>query len=252
LHARPSGIPRAKQEGGAIGVVTGRILYWGDAPTVCTGFGVVARHVLRALHDAGYAVNCLAINATTDFPDPAAFPYVIAPVIPSPQDRVGARTFAHFVGAADRAPDLVLVQNDLAATHVAAGLLKTLRERDLVLPPIVHYFPVDCAVRSDLSDMLTVADVNVTCTAFGRLETTRTFPDRAPLVLPHGVDTRSFRPLSERAAVRQAIRQTLGVPPQALLIASVAANSARKDLPRMLAAGGGGGGARGGARRGVG
>jgi len=34
-----------------------RLLYWGDAPTVSTGFGVVARHVLGALHAAGHEIG---------------------------------------------------------------------------------------------------------------------------------------------------------------------------------------------------
>ena len=212
-----------------------RILYWGDSPAVCTGFGVVARHVLRALHDAGHRIDCLTINSPGDFVDPEAFPYAMMPAPVAANDRVGAAAFARIIGS-DRAPALVLVQNDLAVTHVAAGYIKSLRERGAKLPPIIHYFPVDCAVRRDYSAMLETADVNVTCTLFGQRAAADAFPNRVARLIPHGVDTRVFRPLPERAVVRDAVRAALGIPARATLICSVASNNVRKDLPRTLAA----------------
>lgn len=212
-----------------------RILYWGDAPTVSTGFGVVARHVLRALHDDGYRVDCLSVNTSDRFHDPREFPYTILPAATSAQDRAGARSFARALSAPG-ALDLVLAQNDLSATHAAAGYINQLRAQGKRLPPIVHYYPVDCAVRADFSGMLGAADINVTCTEFGRRETLKTFPDHVPRVIPHGVDTRSFYPLRERVACRQAVRRAFNVAPEAQLICAVAANSVRKDLPRTLAA----------------
>jgi len=217
------------------GIVERRILYWGDAPSAGTGFGVVARHVLRALRDAGYEIDCLATNAAPDFPDPAAFPYRIVPLAGSPHDPFGARTFVRIVASA-RPYDLVLVQNDLQATHPAAGYLRIMRERGERVPPLVFYFPVDCSVRRDLAGLLEFADVAVTCTRYGRDEVRRTFPDRACAVIPHGVDCRAFRPLDERGAARDRFREANGLPLDTLVACAVAANSVRKDLARALAA----------------
>ena len=212
-----------------------RVLYWGDSPAVATGFGVVARHVLGALHGAGLSVNCLTINTPLDFVDPQLFPYGMAPAPTSGSDRVGTAAFVRALSSRSP-PALALVQNDLAATHAAAAHLTALRQRGSKLPPIVHYFPVDCCVRRDFSGLLHAADVNVTCISFGQRETARVLPERAPLVIPHGVDTATFRPLPERASVRRVVRRALGVSEDALLICSVASNNARKDLPRTIAA----------------
>jgi glycosyltransferase involved in cell wall biosynthesis len=196
---------------------------------------VVARHVLRALRGAGYEIDCLATNAAPDFPDPAAYPYRIVPAVGLPQDPFGARTFIRIVASA-RAYDLLLVQNDLQATHPAAGYLRALRDRGGRLPPLIYYFPIDCSVRRDLAGLLEIADVAVTCTLYGREEVRRTFPDRACAVIPHGVDCRAFRPLDERDAVRDRFRDVNGLPRNTLVACTVAANTIRKDLARALAA----------------
>ena len=213
----------------------GRILYWGDSPAVATGFGVVARQVLGALHGAGMGVNCLTINSPADFIDPEVFPYGMVPAPTTTSDRAGAAAFARALSSPSP-PVLALVQNDLALTHSAATLLTAMRQRGNKLPPILNYFPVDGSVRRDFSGMLLASDVNITCTSFGRAETARVFPEHAPLVIPHGVSTATFRPLPDRDAVRRAVRRALRVPEDALLICSVASNNVRKDLSRTIAA----------------
>ena len=215
--------------------MAGQILYWGDPPTISTGFGVVARHVLGGLRTAGYEIDCLATNSVADFPNAAEFPYRIVPAGGTAQDPFGARTFVRILASARRY-DLVLVQNDLQVAHATSAYVRSLQERGQPMPPIVYYFPVDCAVRRDLGTMIEVADVAVTCTNFGRGEVHRTFPDRDCLVIPHGVDGRAFRPLAERAAVRDRFRHELGAPPDARIVCSVATNCLRKDLARTMAA----------------
>jgi hypothetical protein len=120
-------------------------------------------------------VNCLTINTPVDFVDPELFPYAMAPALPGANDRVGAAAFMRALTS--RPPALALVQNDLAATHAAAAQLTALRQRGSQLPPIVHYFPVDCSVRRDFSGMLLASDVNVTCTSFGQREAVRVSPE---------------------------------------------------------------------------
>lgn len=212
----------------------GRLLYWGDAPTLCTGFGVVARHVLAALFDAGYEIDCLGVNAVPDFPDRSRFPYDIIAAGSLPQDPLGHRALARLVGA--RPYDLLFVQNDLHVLQPAAVYLRTMASRGARLPSIMCYYPIDCAVRADLTGMLELADVTVTCTVFGRDETVKTLPTRSPQVIPHGVDSQAFRPLDDRAAARRRFRKPRNIPEDALLICSVAANSVRKDLARTIAA----------------
>jgi glycosyltransferase involved in cell wall biosynthesis len=211
----------------------GQLLYWGDAPTVSTGFGVVARHVLAALFDAGYEIHCLGINAVADFPDPNVFPYPIMPAGVLGQDPYGHRMLARAL--ASRPYDVLLAQNDLQVIHAAAGHLRAMRERT-PLPPIACYYPIDCTVRRDLTGMLELADTIITCTNYGKRETEAALPGRSPLVIPHGVDSAAFRPLPDRAAVRQRFRRARNIPADALLFCSVAANSIRKDLARTIAA----------------
>ena len=39
-----------------------RVLYWGDSPTVSTGFGVVSKNLLSRFVKNGYEVIVLGIN----------------------------------------------------------------------------------------------------------------------------------------------------------------------------------------------
>jgi glycosyltransferase involved in cell wall biosynthesis len=215
----------------------GHLLYWGDAPTLATGFGVVARHVLAALFDAGYDVHCLGLNSAAEFPDPAQFPYPIVPASVPGHDPFGYRALARALLA--NPYDALLVQNDVQVTHAAAAHLAALRDRGARLPPIACYYPVDCTVRSDLTAMLTTAEVIATCTEHGRRETVKSvLGGRAPRVVPHGVDTRVFKPLSsdERLAARGRLRRAFGLEPETFIVCSVAVNSIRKDLARTIAA----------------
>jgi glycosyltransferase involved in cell wall biosynthesis len=215
----------------------GHLLYWGDAPTVSTGFGVVARHVLGALAQAGYTIDCLGLNCLPDFPDRERFPYAIVAAGVPGQDPLGYRALVRSLLA--RPYDLLLAQNDLPVLHTAAAHLTALAERGASLPPIACYYPVDCMVRPDLTSMLDLADAIVTCTEHGRRETAKALiGGRAPLVIPHGVDTRAFRPLEprERAAASRRFRAQYNIDPQAMLVSSVAVNSVRKDLARTIAA----------------
>ena len=215
----------------------GNLLYWGDSPTVSTGFGVVARHVLAALFDAGYEIDCLGINSLPEFPDRSQFPYPITAVSVPGYDPLGYRALARALLA--RPYDVLLVQNDVQVTHTAAGHLANLRDRGAKLPPVVCYYPVDCTVRPDLIGMLATADVIATCTEYGRRETVKAvIGGRSPLVIPHGVDTRVFKPLppEERQSLRQRFRRASSLEPNTLIVCSVGANSIRKDLARTIAA----------------
>jgi len=217
--------------------VKGHLLYWGDSPTVATGFGVVARHVLAALFDAGYEIDCLGLNSLPEFPDRSQFPYPITPVSFPGHDPLGYRALVRTLLA--RPYDVLLVQNDVQVTHAAATHLAALRDRGAALPAVVCYFPVDCTVRPDLSGMLASAEVIATCTEHGRRETAKAvIGGRSPLVIPHGVDTRAFKPLppEERQAARQRFRRAHGLEPETFVVCSVAANSIRKDLARTIAA----------------
>ena len=215
----------------------GHLLYWGDSPTVSTGFGVVARHVLAALFDAGYEIDCLGINALPEFPDRSQCPYPIASASIPGYDPLGYHALARALLA--RPYDVLLVQNDVQVTHTASGHLANLRDRGAKLPPVVCYYPVDCTVRPDLIGMLASADVIVTCTEYGRRETAKAvIGGRSPLVIPHGVDTRAFKPMppEERQAARQRFRRASDLQPDTFIVCSVAANSIRKDLARTIAA----------------
>lgn len=215
----------------------GHLLYWGDSPTVSTGFGVVARHVLAALFDAGYEIDCLGLNSLPEFPDRSQFPYSITPVSVPGYDPLGYRALARALLA--RPYDVLLVQNDVQVTHTAAGHLANMRDRGATLPPVVCYYPVDCTVRADLIGMLASAAVIATCTEYGRRETAKAvIGGRSPLVIPHGVDTRVFKPMppEERQAVRQRFRRASHLEPNTFIVCSVAANSVRKDLARTIAA----------------
>jgi glycosyltransferase involved in cell wall biosynthesis len=118
------------------------------------------------------------------------------------------------------------------------------------------YFPVDAPLKPEWTDIIAAVDCAVAYTEYGATEARRksevrgqqllaagpTTELRPPIsdlcVLPHGVDTTIYRPISDRAAERekfwQPVNGKLWVQPDDFLMVNLNSHQRRKDVSRSL------------------
>ncbi len=228
-----------------------RLFAWCDAPTAPTGFGRSAKHVLHALHDAGYAITQLAVNL-----DPATLKD-IPWTVHAPSNRNGDP-----YGLADLQLLLQSQRFDLMWTtfdpevpwryklpgteQSAVSALQSLR----ALNPgfrMLGWFPVDGGPLSDLElaalggspmfDLAATMSPHVhdliawTMKLRGRVpEGQHIDMDRVAQILPvipHGVDLESYRiPTPEEKAEA---KRRMGIDPEQFVVLQVERNQQRKQ-----------------------
>lgn len=218
-----------------------RILAWSDSAAAGTGFGVVSKHILGALHKTGkYDINHLAINFHGDFVDKDVIPWQQQPArLLDPKDPHGIKMFARTLVKGDY--DIVWICNDLYVTHQAAEIVTKVRQNcsseGKKSPVFIYYYPVDCHVPDDNCAFLDVVDIAVCYTDHGRAETLLTVPKIEPnlLQIPHGVDTNAFKPLSQKERTLWR-KKLLGVDPSTTVVINVNRNSSRKQLQYSMLA----------------
>lgn len=213
-----------------------KVLCWSDSAVAGTGFGIVSKHVISALHATGlYDIHHLAINFHGSFVDRSVVPWNMQPArLLDPRDPHGIKMFMKTLY--EQQYDIVWICNDLYVTHKVADEVRKYKEevsrKGFQPPTFVYYYPVDCAVPLDGSGFLKVVDVPVCYTRHGRQMTTVNYPelDKLLVEIPHGVDSRTYKPRTkeENEAVRKSF---LGVDAHTPVVINVNRNSTRKQLP---------------------
>jgi len=218
-----------------------KLLAWSDSASVSTGFGVVSKHVLTAVHKSGqFNIHQLGINHAGEFVDNSKIPWQIQPArLLDPRDPHGMKMFLKTIEKGDY--DLVWVLNDLYVTHEIAKELSELKQAMLranrKFPKIVYYYPVDCKVIANASGLLDICDVPVCYTQHGRQETLLAKPGLASklLEMPHGIDTSIYYPCTEKE-IREWRQKYFNIDEGTYLIINVNRNSTRKQLPYTMQA----------------
>lgn len=218
-----------------------KLLCWGDSPDVSTGFGVVTRYVMSALYKTGkYEIHQLAINHDGRFLDNNKYPWQLQPAkLLNPNDPYGNQMLLNAINKEDY--DLVWIINDTYVTNGVAKELKTVcnnkTKAGKKAPLIVYYYPVDCQVIPEGSEMLRTADVLVTYTDHGTGETKKAMPALVSKLnqIPHGVNTNIFKPLSKEESLKFR-KKLLGVGEEKYVIINVNRNTTRKQLQYTLLA----------------
>jgi len=217
------------------------ILCWSDSASCGTGFGVVSKYILKALHNTGlYDIHHLAINMHGDFIDTNEIPWQQQPArLLDPQDPHGMKMFIRSLLKNDY--DIVWVCNDLYVTHDITNAVQQYKERCKALnkkPPIfIYYYPVDCCVNPSASSFLLEADIPVCYADFGRSETLKVLPQLNEILkqIPHGVDTKAYYPLT-KFEVGNLKKKWLNVDPDTTVVINFNRNSLRKQLQYSMLA----------------
>lgn len=210
-----------------------KVLYYGDSPTVHTGFGVVAHNVLKHLHATGrYDFSVMGINHW-DWYDQKEYPYVIwSAGLNNQKDPHGRERFGHKIRGKDY--DILFTFNDYKIINSFCEAVQHARDGGKKFS-WVTYSPLDAEfVNTELLSSFAAADFPVCYTEFQqkRLATVSSELAERSRVIYHGVDIGSFYPLAP--AKRAEWRERLKVGPDDFLIVNVNMNQWRKDLARTL------------------
>lgn len=212
-----------------------RLLFYGDAPTVATGFGTVSRNILMGLHNTGkYDISVMGVNY---WGDPHPFPFPIWPI------GIGGRNNDPY--GRQRASDMMMnpsLEFDALFMIQDSFILEYMNQ---VMPHLkrakkfasVCYFPVDGVPKSEWIKSMDMFDTPVTYTEFARKEATLACPEIGPRlkVIPHGANTNNFYPTKDKE-LENFKKEYFGRHASKFIVTNVNRNQQRKDIPRTIMA----------------
>lgn len=209
-----------------------RILFYGDAPPVATGFGTVSRNILVPLHNTGkYDITVLGINY---WGEPHEFPFPIWPVgMNKEKDPYGRQLVQERIESSDF--DILFMIQDSFILDFAKDFLPKLRYNKKFKSII--YFPIDGVPKQHWVEAMAEADYPVTYTDFGFKECVNAFPPikEKLRIIPHGVNINDFYP-ADYKDVLEFRTKYFGPLADRFIVTNVNRNQQRKDIPRTILA----------------
>jgi glycosyltransferase involved in cell wall biosynthesis len=227
-----------------------KVLWYSDAPICSTGFGVVAKNLLKILYDTGkYEFDVLGINYGGDDYDRKEF-YYINRMLPAmnPMMMFGNPVYQDPYGKQRVLDELSTGRYDLLfilQDHFnVLPLAKLIRETYDNLPDNkkfkwIFYFPIDSTpMESWVKECISIADFPITYTRYGYEECVKKDEAlRGKLdIIYHGVNTKDFYPLplSEARMIRG--KMFKGKADDKFIFMNLNRNQPRKDIFRTMLA----------------
>lgn len=211
-----------------------RLVFYGDAPSVATGFGKVSSNILPNLYASGdYEIYCFGVNYM-GVPHP--YPFQIYPMLPNPQgDPYGREKICQILPQMDF--DIVFfLQDSFILRDVIPRVVQEMRSKGKKFRSVV-YFPIDGEPWSEWVEAMYAADVSITYTNWARKQCINKYPEIANKlrVIPHGISLKEFfpHPPEKRKQLRKLF---FGPHADKFIVINVNRNQQRKDLPRTLLA----------------
>jgi len=207
-----------------------RILWVSVSPFAMTGYGRITREVVSRLLDK-YEVICCGHEADVIvWGGKKTLHYKDRKI----QTLVMINPLVNSAGAADTVKLYVNKYDiDLIIAHWDAFALEFLKYVEM---PYLVYIPIDGPMTRKWANYVKDAYRIILYSKFGFNECLKFFPFSKLAYIPHGIDTKTFRPLSaDKEELRKEIDATPPIPEDCFLFVTVAANvGSRKHLPLLL------------------
>jgi len=223
--------PPEKTEGGKKKI---RLVFYGDAPSVATGFGKVSSNILPVLFNSGdYEIYCFGVNYM-GVPHP--YPFQIYPMLPNPQgDPYGREKMKQILPQMDF--DIAFfLQDSFILRDLIPDVIQDCRRRGKKFRTLVYY-PIDGVPDQEWIEAMSVCDRCVTYTKYGQKQSVSRWPEIAPKleVIPHGISLKEFfpHPPERRSQLRQMM---FGPHANKFIVINVNRNQQRKDIPAAMLA----------------
>lgn len=209
-----------------------KVLFYGDSPTVATGFGTVSRNVLGNLFKTGkYIIDIFGINYHGM---PHSMPYQIWPAADHHTgDPYGRRKFCHFAIQHDF--DILFVIQDTFIVDFLPELIKHLKENRNKPFRTIMYYPIDSVLKPKWYNNIKVVDRLVAYTEFGKEALLEHDPERKVDVIYHGANVEDFYIVPEKD-VKDFRRHFFRSQADKFIFTNTNRNQQRKDIPRTMMA----------------
>ena len=208
-----------------------RVLYYGDSPTACTGFGSVARELILRLNETGkYEFFILGVNY---YGEPHEFEGLLKIFPTSSDDPQGQTRIGPMLAHVQ--PNVLLTLHDYDDLDwFPTVYLDACRQVGRSIPWI-WYTPVDGAPFQSrhaavFRDLVTRC---VTTSKYGQRLIQAAVPILDVPVVYHGVDCATFMPMERE--IREELRKGLGLEGK-FVVLSVGVNQLRKQYGTLLEA----------------
>jgi len=222
-----------------------QVLWYSDTPTCATGFGQVAKNLLKVLQATGkYHFDVIGINHGGQPYSHVEFPYDIYPAInPLAMEEKHRDPYARQLlvdMAASGRYDIVFILQDHFIIQTLMDALLKIKEN---LPverkfSTVYYTPIDGKIKKEwVTEVIAKMDQSVLYTEYGKKQCVDMVPELKDdvQVIYHGVDKAVFHPLSKED--RETFRGKYFVRHKdKYIVLNVNRNQPRKDLHRTMAA----------------
>lgn len=208
-----------------------KIFFYGDSPTVDTGFGVVSKNVLTGLHKLGHEIVVLGINEYAQNPRLLKqFPFPIYPCDRGAIEQVYGYFKLWPIIEAEN-PDVLFMLND---PWIIGKALEQRPEKQNPMLKTVGYYPTDSApLKPAWMKVLNGLDAQICYTKYAENVVTKSNGSRPENLhqVYHGVDTSKFFPVT-----REEARGKLGLGQDFFIVGMVARNQPRKRFDLLMMA----------------
>ena len=204
-----------------------KLFYFGDSPSVHTGFGVAAKHILNHILKSSddFAISCLGINFYGDPHDQNHLN--VYPV--TTNDPYGIGRFNELLYKLN--PDVIFTINDYDALFMLKDIVSQFRQKTNKNVPWIGYIPVDGEpVYPEYTSFLRTLDYVAVTSKYGRESIKKTDSGLDLDVVYHGVDRTIFHPMPEDK--KKALKDGIG--PDSFIVGSVGTNQLRKQWALMM------------------
>ncbi len=217
-----------------------RILCWFDYNSI-TGFSTVSKHIvseIKKVSDSSFILDIVAVNYFGPDYMEDKFTLVTSAKLNDPQrDGFGRNWVIQRLNQIEY--DGLFICQDLGVVTPIVNQLNAIKsdyksQKNKCFKSI-FYFPVDCKLIIQLTLELDFFDVIATYTDYGKNEILRLRPDlKYKLnVVPHGVDTSAFYPLSTEEIINFR-REYFGANSNKFIVSNINRNQPRKDIPSTI------------------
>lgn len=199
-----------------------KMLYVGDFP-VPTGFGIVSKNLIKHFRKQ-YDMHIIGINYYGDY-SPEIEGLKVYPASAGNGDVFGVDKFFQIVQQIT--PDICFVLNDVWIGMEYGVKIKEFREAHPdAKTKFVLYTPIDAEnIKPMFVEGVEPYDLVITYTEFGKKQLELAGYTKEVKVIPHGVDTTTFKPLDKAE-----VKKTMGIDPNTFVVLNVSRNQPRKRL----------------------